>query len=401
MQVRRDPTRKSHGEAQSGQREDRHGAHVVDGAEGDAEQWIDVRGECAVGEVAAVSEVGQRPVLRLATRGEGMSGNQHRRHECGGEQIRGHRERRDHEKHASAANAAARVLGRVVRLPTHQRHRHQREFEAAQTQRQIREQRHARGEEAAPTIDNLWRSRRLPATVPHVRPPVLQQVRVAAEIQCPAAHDRERQPQIDHHRGHRDAHEVPRVPLEEGQPADRGENQHDQRDHHLAVPEFLGVRLKQRRQRLPDAFAFERRPVESLLPLRYRVVNHVLGGVRGREGTREHEVHRAERQQHEHEQLAEPTGNHAFEQCRRTATVRRPAGDVPVHGQRDQERRRGHEYGRQGGQPTRRAERDRRLIRQRAEVIQPDDAQHPRPRGPVTRRVGRRRITGGWVDRFA
>ena len=48
------------------------------------------------------------------------------------------------------------------------------------------------------------------------------------------------------------------------------------------------------------------------------------------------------------------------------------------------------------------AERDRRLVRQRAEVVEADDAQHPRPRGPERRAAdyleGSELLLGGSVD---
>src|SRR5260221_441172 len=58
-------------------------------------------------------------------------------------------------------------------------------------------------------------------------------------------------------------------------------------------------------------------------------------------------------------------------------------GDVQVGGRRKQRGGGAHKSGGGGRHPPRRTERDRRLVRQRAQVIEPDHTQHPRPRGLV------------------
>ena len=104
------------------------------------------------------------------------------------------RHRRDGEQDPRVADLPPRPLRVVVRAAADQRHRHQRQLEAAQPERDDREQRHARADQAAPVPPPASASRpgfQFPAhTSAHH---ALDELRVVGEVRDPTADDEQRQ----------------------------------------------------------------------------------------------------------------------------------------------------------------------------------------------------------------
>ena len=132
--------------------------------------------------------------------------------------------------------------------------------------------------------------------------------------------------EVEGDREYREPDEVPRVAPEKDQPGDRAEHDHDERHDRLPVPQSFAVLLHPIGELpAPALLTVAGRGIERLLPLRMRIEGEVLGRGHGGERAREHEVHRAEREQHEQKQLPKPTGNDQGDQKLRSNSP--PWGD--------------------------------------------------------------------------
>src|SRR5947209_6835925 len=315
--------------------EDQDCAHVVNGAETFAQEFVREVGERATVRRAGLLIFGRRPKC--------FGRNQGGRHETAGDQKDAHDERGTEKQFARVAHAARRILIRVRLVAFNQRHHGHAGLEPRKSEREFgkEQERDADHQQRVPVDSGRGEERVLPAR---------HDLRVERYlIDAEAEHDEVEQ-------------EV------------RGDEDDGDADGLLKAFEEDSAEQRDQRERDDDfVFVTEKTAHE-------RVLDDVRRRVRRRERDGDHEVGGDEPEQHQHEQLTLPPGQKVFEHRDRAFAVRAFGGDAVVDRERAEkcqqdEDQRGDGRERPGGQ-----EGDARLVTERREIIYARQAHHLPPR---------------------
>jgi len=187
---------------------------------------------------------------------------------------------------------------------------------------------HAEGELGEDEQAEQSERRRVPAHDQRL-PPAGEDLRVGGNLEEGAAERHQVEQQVGHAKGRRHPDRLPEAHQED-------DRQRDQQGDQQALVAGPGVQQ--------------------------RVLDRVLGGVRGREGDGDDEVGGGEAQQDQHQDLGGPAGEQVLEHRHRALPRVGAGGHLAVDGQRPQQRHRHQDHGGERRQRSRGEEGDARLV---------------------------------------